>query len=228
MRFNPENYVDVQERINTFWKEWPQGSIQTEMLTDGAQFDAVVIKATVYRFAEDMQPAATGIASEVRGDNFKDGANFTSWHENCETSAIGRALANMGYAKNRTDRPSRQEMQKVERAQQAPQPRTVNEIAGGPPMNGNGNDYPQRPTPQQVNQAQMLDPNAPATDRQKEFIIGLAKQLGMVSDNDHHDPQALDAEVRQLTNGGTMQTLTKGQASLVIEEFKARPKPVAR
>ena len=112
------------------------------------------------------------------------------------TSAIGRALANMGYATSREDRPSRQEMEKVNRAQEQPQrQQPPRDEMGGPPM----------------------------TDNQRGFIISLAKDLGMVSDDGHHDAAALDAELRQFC-GMTMETLTVGAASKVIEEFKARPK----
>jgi len=55
-------------------------------------------------------PTSTGYAFEVDGGY---GANKTSALENCETSAIGRALANMGLHGNK--RASREEMSKVER-----------------------------------------------------------------------------------------------------------------
>lgn len=60
---------------------------------------------------------ATGWAEETRGDGY---VNQTSHFENCETSAVGRALANAGLAGgDHTKRPSREEMQKVERTQRA-------------------------------------------------------------------------------------------------------------
>lgn len=64
-------------------------------------------------------PAGVGIAQEFAGGN---GANATHHAENSETSAIGRALANCGYSRDK--RPSRDEMQKMERYQQnaPPQP----------------------------------------------------------------------------------------------------------
>ena len=56
---------------------------------------------------------ATGYAEEVRGQG---NVNRTSHVENCETSAIGRALANAGMAgSDMTKRPSREEMAKVQR-----------------------------------------------------------------------------------------------------------------
>lgn len=114
-KFNVENYVDVQERINRFWAEHPTGRIVTELMTHPTDWQEVVFKATVYREYNETLPAVTGWAAESAGTSDRDGANLTSWHENCETSAIGRALANMGYAKDRNERPSRQEMEKVNR-----------------------------------------------------------------------------------------------------------------
>jgi len=56
---------------------------------------------------------ATGYAEEVRGSG---NVNRTSHVENCETSAVGRALANAGYAGSDVNkRPSREEMSKVQR-----------------------------------------------------------------------------------------------------------------
>jgi hypothetical protein len=55
----------------------------------------------------------TGYAEEVRGAG---NVNRTSHVENCETSAIGRALANCGMAgSDMSKRPSREEMSKVQR-----------------------------------------------------------------------------------------------------------------
>ena len=110
-RFNAADYIDVDTRIDQFWERYPNGAIRTEMLYCNNDGSSVAIKASVYKDWEHPAPDATGIAQEYQGGK---GANATSWWENCETSAIGRALANMGMASS-TKRPSRQEMQKVER-----------------------------------------------------------------------------------------------------------------
>jgi hypothetical protein len=68
-----------------------------------------VIKAYLYRTFLDQVAYATGYAEEKDTDR---GVNSTSALENCETSAIGRALANAGFAA-KGKRPSREEMVKV-------------------------------------------------------------------------------------------------------------------
>lgn len=133
-RFDPNSYVDVQERINRFWSEHPNGAIFTE-LDPSSTFDAVVFRALVFKErpvsggAFQNTPDATGYASEMKGGV---GANTTSWHENGETSAIGRALANMGYATTREDRPSRQEMAKVARHNVIPREAAAAQRVAGP------------------------------------------------------------------------------------------------
>lgn len=89
--FDLKDYVQVNERIDLFYKKYPEGSIQTEIIsnTDGQ----VIFKAYVYRDREDTKPA-TGHAMEKEGSSF---INKTSHIENCETSAVGRALAMLGF-----------------------------------------------------------------------------------------------------------------------------------
>lgn len=86
-----ENYVEVNVRIEKFYEKYPEGSIQTEIthLDD----TKVIIKAYAYRDREDTKPA-TGHAMEKEGSSF---INKTSHIENCETSAVGRALALLGF-----------------------------------------------------------------------------------------------------------------------------------
>src|SRR3989304_4153874 len=92
-KFNLDDYRTVQERITEFWQRFPTGRLTTDHIGDIG--DIVVFRASAYRDAADPQPAATGYAFEVRGDGF---VNKTSHVENCETSAIGRSLANLGFA----------------------------------------------------------------------------------------------------------------------------------
>lgn len=105
--FNLDDYETVEERLVKFWKEHPDGQIHTKLLehTSGR----FIVEASIYRTEADARPWTTGLAEEtIQGR----GVNATSALENCETSAIGRALANAGYA-TKGKRASREEMSKV-------------------------------------------------------------------------------------------------------------------
>lgn len=112
--FNLEDYQTVDERIHQFWATFSNGRIGTELLEtvrgDNGQPFQYVVKAFIYRNAEDDFPAATGYAEEIVGSS---PVNKTSALENAETSAIGRALANLGLS-TKGQRPSQTEMAKVE------------------------------------------------------------------------------------------------------------------
>jgi len=105
--FNLEDYETVESRLEKFWAENKDGRVFTRLLESTAT--RFIVEAAVFRSHEDTQPWATGLAEEtVQGR----GVNATSALENCETSAIGRALANAGYA-TKGKRASREEMSKV-------------------------------------------------------------------------------------------------------------------
>lgn len=105
-----QDYSPVADRIDLFYSKFPEGRITTKLLPRAE--GEIVVKAFVYRQSEDTLPAATGLASERIGDG---DVNMYACLENTETSAIGRALANLGFAASKK-RPSREEMEKVERA----------------------------------------------------------------------------------------------------------------
>ena len=112
--FNLEDYETVEERLVKFWKEHPDGRIETALVESTLQ--RFIIKAAIYRTEVDAQAWTTGYAEETVSTR---GVNSTSALENCETSAIGRALANAGYA-SKGKRPSREEMSKVKASEPKP------------------------------------------------------------------------------------------------------------
>jgi hypothetical protein len=112
--FNLEDYETVEERLVKFWKEHPDGRISTEIIEHTLQ--RFIIKASIYRTEVDAYAWSTGFAEETVSTR---GVNSTSALENCETSALGRALANAGYA-SKGKRPSREEMSKVKASEPKP------------------------------------------------------------------------------------------------------------
>jgi hypothetical protein len=105
--FNLSEYEPVEVRLEKFIKDYPAFRISTEL--EVVEASRYIVKAYLFKNAEDGVAWATGYAEETVTSR---GVNQTSALENCETSAIGRALANAGYAP-KGKRPSREEMTKV-------------------------------------------------------------------------------------------------------------------
>jgi len=115
MKFDLNSYETVETRINRFYEQHPDGRIITEDLTTEADRQVGVwrIKTFIYLTDGDQAaglPKATGHAFEVDGQGM---AQKQAAYETCETSSIGRALANMNLSGSK--RPSREEMQKASR-----------------------------------------------------------------------------------------------------------------
>ena len=110
MGFNLDDYEPVASRLDRFLKAHPDARIITDLVHYLS--DVCVFKCELWLNDEII---ATGWAEEVRGQG---NVNKTSHLENCETGAVGRALANAGLSgSDFAKRPSREEMSKVQRMQ---------------------------------------------------------------------------------------------------------------
>lgn len=113
-KFDLSDYETVEARLARFWKQHPEGRVLTDLVFhDERRF---IVKAEIFFDRNDITPVATGYAEEIVGAS---PVNKSSALENGETSAIGRGLANCTFA-SEGKRPSRSEMEKVERYQNEP------------------------------------------------------------------------------------------------------------
>lgn len=110
MAFNLDQYEEVKDRLPRFLKDHPEGRVITELMSPVSELATVVFKAFLY-VGDTLVSTGFSFEKENSGP-----VNRTSHLENCETSAIGRALANYGYSGSK--RPSREEMEKVQRAEE--------------------------------------------------------------------------------------------------------------
>lgn len=114
MSFDLSSYEDVNSRIKRFRETHISGRIITEIVEIDVTKGYVIIRASVFREHEDVVPAAVDYAYEQRSDR---GVNRDFWIENCSTSAIGRCI---GLLMPSDARPTRQDMEKVERLKSVP------------------------------------------------------------------------------------------------------------
>jgi hypothetical protein len=113
-KFDLEAYDTVETRLARFWEAHPNGRVLTKLeFHDERRF---IVYSEIYFDREDHTPVATGYAEEIVGAS---PVNRTSALENCETSSIGRSLANCGFA-SLGKRPSKEEMEKVQRYSEEP------------------------------------------------------------------------------------------------------------
>jgi len=111
--FNLSDYEPVENRIRAFWLKYPNGRILTDLQRTERSDGRIewICRSEAYTNSEDVRPQSTGFATEIEGTSPVNRANAS---ENCETSSIGRCLANLGFAA-KGKRPSREEMAKAAR-----------------------------------------------------------------------------------------------------------------
>jgi hypothetical protein len=215
--FNLDNYETVEDRLVKFWSDHTDGRINTSIhYYDDTR---ILVRAEVYFDREDVRPVATGYAEELRGAS---PVNRTSHAENAETSAIGRALANCGYAA-KGSRPSREEMQKVERGDVwvsrpmnptvvVTKDNTVNEIMEE--LVSNGATYVE--DEQKPRNISIKNPNEPASPKQLGMLRAVLRSQG-ISDN----KEVLDLCSAAINrNISKLDELEKGEASSLITQYK--------
>ena len=181
MGFNIDDYEPVAARHARWLADHPNGRTITHMISaPGA--DICVIRAELW--LEDIC-IATGYAEEVRGSG---NVNRTSHVENCETSAVGRALANAGYAGSDVNkRPSREEMSKVQRMSQG--------------------------TDARMPSVQVTQPTGTASDKQIGFAKSLLKKAGHPYPQglESMDKRDMTALIDALKNGTYMPPVNTGE-----------------
>lgn len=206
-QFNLDNYETVASRLDRWLTSYesdsavPRTRVETELIhyTD----NRCVFKASIY---VDNVLVATGWAEETRGEGM---VNKTSHVENCESSAVGRALANAGLAgADPAKRPSREEMTKVQRSS-APTQNVSQVVDMLKESFGEGSEIIERPVPQ------IKDPNASASPKQIGMIRMLLKQKGLETDDQRFYVEATIG--RQV---GKLDEITKGEASKIIGELQ--------
>jgi len=109
--FNLQDYETVETRLEKWHGQYPDSRVETELIE--ASNTRFIVFCKLFKTEADAKPCATGLAFETITEK---GVNSTSALENCETSAIGRALANAGFAA-KGKRASREEMAKVNNAE---------------------------------------------------------------------------------------------------------------
>ena len=113
VKLGNKGYAQVNERIKAFRKVYPTGKILTNI--EDVTEKSVRFKAEI--FNESNEIISTGYASEkITGDSKKDHINIISMIENCETSAVGRALGFAGFGVD-TSIASAEDMEKTREKQ---------------------------------------------------------------------------------------------------------------
>lgn len=89
-KIKEKDYAEVNQRIKAFRMCHPNGTITTDIVS--IENGVVLMKATIQD--DDAKVIGTGYAYEKENSTF---INKTSYIENCETSAVGRALGMCGF-----------------------------------------------------------------------------------------------------------------------------------
>lgn len=209
-------YVQVNQRVKAFRMVYPQGLISTEILKLDVDRGFVIIKAHV--FNEESVEIANAISQEYQMSSY---INKTSYIENAETSAIGRALGFAGFgidtsiasyeeivnAQEHRDEEAKKPVKVVEKAvgQEAPTPVVQPKNVQAPAQ------VPQARVAQQNRQSvsQPAPQTRLMTEKQLDVIITIKNRMGMYD-------SVLKDRVKQLTGKDTIRQCTVKEASTII------------
>src|ERR1041385_6735913 len=187
MRFNPDEYITVHERIEKFYAKWPNGRILTSLVEHSAETGFILMRAEVYRDPEDALPAATGHAYELRSAGHVQQGSYV---EVCETSAVGRALALLGFEVRRGVA-SREEVERGTRKQQAAaasrQTEAARQTEKDGPQQERASTPQERTPPSQEKTAPPTERPAPSTARREAAASAPAAE----------EPPELDTQILQ-------------------------------
>lgn len=194
-----QDYITVAERIEKFYERYPEGRIITHIIEHDAERGFILLRAEIYRNADDALPASTGHAYELKSEGY---VQRTSYIEVGETSAVGRALVMAGFEVRRGIA-SREEMEKS--------PKTPRETA--PPR-----EQVKAPPPAPAQPANAAEkaakPDQPATDDQKQAILGLLESL------QPGDRRAQRRVLVEMTGKDSRDDLTQQEATNLILKLK--------
>jgi hypothetical protein len=213
MAFDLSQYETVDTRIHKFWGEHKaDGRIESRLIEvirdDSGRPLQYVMEAQVW-IGDRL--AANGFAEEVVGGS---PVNKTSALENCETSAIGRALANAGYSKEKF-RASMTEMTKAERLTGTPDDDPFYKPQPKVETYPNGQPMPNLPGAPKV-----YGGTGEASAAQKGKIRGIAKDLGVATKEEFLGLVNACLMAANHDTVTSLDDLTKKQASDVIEKMQ--------
>lgn len=199
-----KNYAMVPERVTAFRKLYPEGFIKTEIVShDGAN----VVMQSVVGYYENGVPIilSTGLAQETKGRGMVNG---TSYIENCETSAVGRALGMIGLGINGGGICSAEELANAVTAQR--QMKEEEQAYCNPPMPAGGQVQKADKLPKE---AQEVSPVLTylATEREK-----LRKERGLTSQENN---KLFSDQKAALVKAGLAED--KGLSEYTMDEAKA-------
>lgn len=147
--FNMDSYETVKQRKKRFYSEYPNGRITVDLCSRDSIEDYALFKASVFLSPEEQEKGLArgiGFALELRDKELKktnsgkqyESVNYTSWTENCEESAVGRALDNAGFFSD--PKCSREEIEKAQRIFKVAS-KNIQDKVPDRNLQGSGGDY---------------------------------------------------------------------------------------